>query len=129
MAKFVKLTQLPSGDTFYVNIEFVSIIRVIGGSTVVFYEGDEHSIVSETPEQILQMIADETPPPVTAGEFPRIWRDGWPHGMFHGAMFPPQWPSNKDWDHGWTEVTSFDQVADSLHKPTQKEPLDGPPDM
>lgn len=118
MAKFVKLTQKSGDHPLYVNIEFISIIRVVDGDTLVFHENGEYYDVCETPEQILQMIADETPPPVSAGEFPRMWRDGWT-GSF-------------DWQQAQEAMrrhSGMETLLDSLHKPTQKEPLDGPPDV
>lgn len=149
MAKFLKLTQKSGNHPLYVNIEFVSIIRVVGGDTLLFYENGEYFVVCETPEQILQMIADESPtPPVSSSDFPRMWRDGWYQGQYHGQMLTRQWPSDYGWGADAVEATSFDQVAASLRRPIQtcqpsdrdkpaydemmkqaQEPLDGPPDM
>lgn len=158
MAKFVKLTVHVDNSTTYINVASIACMRRGKDRTVVSFDRGDYVEVVETPEQILQMIADETPPPVSAGEFPRMWRDGW-SGSFdwhkaqeamrrHNGMLPTQWSSNKDWERVCTGVTSFDQIADALLRPVRpcqpsdcdkqvydemmknaQEPLDGPPDM
>ena len=121
MATFLKLTTDPSGDTIFINVEQVTTIRKIGKETFLFYQGEEHSIVKESPEQIMQMIAQSAPRhwldhpidwyrptwPQPPRETPREPQYGW------GQPSVPSGPwSTLDWKP--EEVTSFEQVADFL---------------
>lgn len=142
MAKFLKLTCDPSGSELLVNVDAVTAIRVIENQTFVFYQGKSHSIVKETPDQILKMIPRATEPALP-WPWPPSWRNGWspsPADWRH-------WHSNREWNN-LQEVKSFDEAADALLRPIQtcqpsdrdkpaydemmkqaQEPLDGPPDM
>ena len=149
MSTFIKLTSDTIGEPIYVNVDFVTLIRRDENTTRLFFEDDEHVVSKETPEQIMQMIAQSQPPQnASPWELPRVWRDGCWRSDYQGQMFPPHWPSNREWGH-WQELNSFDEAADALLRPmqtcqpsdrdkpafdammkkAQEEPLDGPPDV
>ena len=91
MATFLKLTTDPSGDTIFINVEQVTTIRKIGKETFLFYQGEGHSIVKESPEQIMRMIAQSAP---------RHWLD---HPI---DWYRPTWPqppreTPREPQYGW----------------------------
>ena len=121
MAMFLKLTMAIDDTTAYVKAESIVMLRRMNGKTIVAFTGDDYTEVKETPEQIMQMIAQSAPRhwldhpidwhrptwPQPPRETPREPQYGW------GQPSVPSGPwSTLDWKP--EEVTSFVQVADFL---------------
>lgn len=58
MTKFLKLTSLPSGNVFLVNIDKIVLIEKNNSGATVFYE-DRYVTVIESVNTIIKMIEQE----------------------------------------------------------------------
>jgi len=62
MSKFVKLTSAGDGEPAYINMDMVEQISPSndGNGSVIFYGDGSPKTVTETPEQILALIEDQS---------------------------------------------------------------------
>ena len=91
MAMFLKLTMAIDDTTAYVKAESIVMLRRMNGKTIVAFTGDDYTEVKETPEQIMQMIAQSAP---------RHWLD---HPI---DWYRPTWPqppreTPREPQYGW----------------------------